>query len=221
MKEIYLETLEKNQEIIDMLNFANEQMKSIGYTEHGFRHSIVVAKRTKQILKDLNYDNHIYEMGGIAGLLHDLGNSILRHNHAETGAIIALNFMLKYHCTMSDAIKVASAIANHDERHGQPIHELAAALIIADKSDAHRSRVQDTPDSETFDIHDKVNASVTDNKLIIDSEKRNILLKMTIDQNIAKVRDYFLLFIDRVKLCEQSAKVLNATFTLNINGQDM
>ena len=221
MKELYLEALENNQEIIDMLNFSNNQMRAIGYTEHGLRHSLTVAKRTKQILKELNYDNHIYEMGGIAGLMHDLGNSVLRHNHAETGAIIALNFLLKKNATMSDAIYIASAIANHDEKHGQPIHELSAALIIADKSDAHRSRVQDSPLSDTFDIHDKVNASVLENNLIVNSEKRNILLKMTIDQKIATVRDYFLIFVDRMKLCETAAKILNASFTLNINGQDL
>lgn len=221
MSEIYLETYENSQHVRDLLEYANKQMKAIGYTEHGERHALTVARRTKKILKDLGYPNHIYELGGISGLLHDLGNSIIRINHAETGAIIALELMLNDNCTMADAIKVSAAIGNHDETYGKPIDELTAALIIADKSDAHRSRVQKDYMALDFDIHDRVNYSVIENDLLVDSEKREIKLVMTIDQEVARVYDYFNIFSERVKLCESAAEVLDAKFFININGQNL
>lgn len=221
MGEAYLEAFEEMQDVRDLLEYANKQMKAIGYTEHGERHALTVARRTKRILKDLGYPNHLYELGGISGLLHDLGNSIIRVNHAETGALIALSIMMNNNSTMADAIMVSAAVGNHDETYGKPIDELTAALIIADKSDAHRSRVQKDYMALDFDIHDKVNYSVIENDLVVDPEKREITLKMVIDQEVARVSDYFNIFADRIKLCENAASVLNATFYININGQDL
>lgn len=52
----------------------------------------------------------------------------------------------------ADIATIVAAIGNHDEGTGVPVNAIAAALILADKSDVRRSRVRN-PEKKTFDIH--------------------------------------------------------------------
>jgi hypothetical protein len=115
---------------------------------------------------------------------------------------------------------IVTAIGNHDEGTGVPVNEIAAALIIADKSDVRRSRVRNN-DFSSFDIHDRVNYSVSDSKLTISNDKKEIFLSMTIDTQYSSVMDYFEIFLDRMILCRKAAERLGLRFRLVINGQTL
>lgn len=206
------------REVKVLLDYSNRQMKAIGYTEHGLRHASVVAFRSEYILTMGNFPPEDAILAGIAGLMHDLGNAITRNSHPETSALIALNVLLRHNMDIEYAIKIAAAIGNHEEPYGQPIDPIAAAVIIADKSDVHKTRVQDEEASATFDIHDRVNYSVIKNDLVVDKEKKTITLYLETDQTIASVMEYFEIFVDRMTLCERASKILGLTFRLNING---
>ena len=117
---------------------------------------------------------------------------------------------------LDETISVMSAIANHDEHVGEPTDEMAAALIIADKADVHRSRVRNE-NFISFDIHDRVNFAVTKSFLTVDEKKMMIKLELVIDTKISHVMEYFEIFIDRMILCRKAAKLLDCRFGLVIN----
>ena len=97
---------------------------------------------------------------------------------------------------------------------------LAAALILADKSDVRRSRVRNT-DISTFDIHDRVNYSVTKSELKINEAHTLIKLKLTVDTHMGSVMDYFEIFMARMILCRKAAEKLGLQFKLMINEQQL
>lgn len=187
-----------------------------GYTEHSYRHLGIVANRTEEILTKLGYDEHIIQLGKIAGYMHDLGNCVNRYDHAHSGAIIAYNILKEMGMPVQDRTEIMMAIGNHDEDTGTAISDISAALILADKSDVHRDRVAKT-NMTTFDIHDKVNYAVTDSDLIIDSENRTVTLDLTIDTKMCPVLDYFEIFMKRTMMSKYAAKYLNIWFELIIN----
>lgn len=187
-----------------------------GYTEHSTRHINIVSERAGKILADLGYDERSIELAKIAGYLHDIGNCVNRVDHAHSGAIIAYNILKEMGMDIQERTEIMMAIGNHDENTGTAISDISAALILADKSDVHRTRVRNTNVS-TFDIHDRVNYAVTDAKLNLDSEKRIISLKLTIDTNICPVLDYFEIFMQRTMMSKYAAKFLNIWFELIIN----
>ncbi len=53
-------------------------------------------------------------------------------------------------------------------------------MILADKSDVHRSRVRKDASIE-MDIHDRVNYAVTQRFLRVDPEARTLTLELAID----------------------------------------
>ncbi len=187
-----------------------------GYTEHSYRHLGIVANRTEEILTKLGYDEHIIQLGKIAGYMHDLGNCVNRYDHAHSGAIIAYNILKEMGMPVQDRTEIMMAIGNHDEDTGTAISDISAALILADKSDVHRDRVAKT-NMTTFDIHDKVNYAVTDSDLIIDSENRTVTLDLIIDTKMCPVLDYFEIFMKRTMMSKYAAKYLNIWFELIIN----
>lgn len=187
-----------------------------GYTEHSYRHLGIVANRTEEILTKLGYDEHIIQLGKIAGYMHDLGNCVNRYDHAHSGAIIAYNILKEMGMPVQDRTEIMMAIGNHDEDTGTAISDISAALILADKSDVHRDRVAKT-NMTTFDIHDKVNYAVTDSDLIIDSENKTVTLDLTIDTKMCPVLDYFEIFMKRTMMSKYAAKYLNIWFELIIN----
>ena len=213
---ITLEDVKQNIEVQALINAAQAQVDALGYTEHSNRHINIVANRCGEILQSLGYDEHTVELGKIAGYLHDIGNAINRHDHAHSGAILAYQILKEMGMTAEDRTQILMAIGNHDEDTGTAVSSISAALILADKSDVHRSRVSNT-NMATFDIHDRVNYAVTDAKLEVNAHERKITLRLTIDTEICPVLNYFQIFMDRTMMSKYAAKFLNIWFELVIN----
>lgn len=213
---ITLEDVIKNEEVQAFVNASQKQLQALGYTEHSNRHIGIVSKRTGEILTKLGFDERTIELGKIAGYLHDIGNCVNRVDHAHTGAILAYNILKEMGMSAEERTEIMMAIGNHDEETGTAVSEISAALILADKSDVHRDRVVNT-NMSTFDIHDRVNYAVTDAKLELDEKSRKITLKLTIDNEICPVLNYFQIFMDRTMMSKYAAKYLNIWFELIIN----
>ncbi len=191
-----------------------------GFTEHGFAHVTTVCKKAEYILKSLKATPQEIELAKIAAYMHDIGNLVNRKEHAQSGAIMAFRILLSKGMNATDTATVVSAIGNHDEGTGVPVDNVAAAIILADKSDVRRSRVRNR-DITTFDIHDRVNYSVTESDLTVDAAKKEITLELKIDTEIGSVMDYFEIFLERMILCRKAAETLGLRFRLRINGQSL
>ena len=213
---ITLENVKQNSEIKSLINAAQEQVDAIGFTEHSERHINIVSDRCGEILQALGYDEHIVELGKIAGYLHDIGNAINRHDHAHSGAILAYQILKEMGMPADDRTQILMAIGNHDEDTGSAVSNISAALILADKADVHRSRVTNT-NMATFDIHDRVNYAVTDAKLEVNAKDRKVTVRLNIDTEICPVLDYFEIFMDRTMMSKYAAKFLNVWYELVIN----
>lgn len=193
-------------------------MDAIGYTEHGARHAERSAQMAGHILAALGYSARSSQLASMAAYLHDIGNVISRDSHHVSGAHIAFDFLREHGVPTDELTDVVSAIGNHEESAGAPITPIAAAVIIADKADVHRSRVQNS-DASTFDIHDRVNWSAVDSGLVVDRETKSIGLELTIDTSMSSVMEYFEIFLDRMVMCRSAAEALGCQFELTINGQ--
>ena len=187
-----------------------------GYTEHSHRHISIVSKRAGDILEKLQYPERTVELARIAGYLHDIGNCVNRTDHAHSGAILAYQILKDMGMDVKHRTEIMMAIGNHDEQTGTAVSDISAALILADKSDAHRSRVVNKNIS-SFDKHDKVNYAVTESKFILNKEERKVTLDLTIDTKISPVLDYFEIFMDRTMMSKYAAKYLGIWFELIIN----
>ncbi len=197
---------------------ADASLGALGYTEHSFAHVCQVAETAACILQTLGHSSRDVELAKIAGYLHDIGNLVNRSAHSQSGAIMAFQLLNEMGMDAEDIATVCTAIGNHDEGTGVPVNPVAAALILADKSDVRRSRVRDQ-DKRDFDIHDRVNYSVIQSHLRIDETLSVVTLSLTIDTNFGSVMDYFEIFLERMLLCRKAAKSLNLQFQLLINGQ--
>ena len=213
---ITLQEIKKNNEVKHLLRFAARQLAEIGYTEHSFRHVGLVAKTAGNILKELSYDEREIELARIAGYLHDIGNAVNRVDHAHTGAILAYDILIRIGMPVDDALEIMLAIGQHDEQTGTAVSVISAALILADKSDVHRSRVNN-PDKKNFGIHDKVNYAVESSKIEVRQETKSAVLILGIDTEISPVMDYFEIFLGRMSMCRRAAEYLGLTFHLDIN----
>lgn len=213
---IKLEDIKENDEVKELMNYAQIQLNELGYTEHGVRHVSIVSHRAGQILEILGYDEREIELAKIAGYLHDIGNSINRVDHAHNGAMLAYNILKDMGMDVKSRTEILMAIGNHDEVTGTAVSDISAALILADKSDVHRDRVVQT-NMALFDKHDTVNYAVTNAELIINKEERKITLNLTIDTTICPVLDYFEIFMERTMMSKYAAKYLNIWFELIIN----
>lgn len=214
------EELKKNSEIQTYITRADESLCALGYTEHSFAHVCKAADTVKYLLTTLGYPAHDVEVAQIAAYLHDIGNLVNRVDHSQSGAIMAFRLLDHMGMDAEDLATVVTAIGNHDEGTGVPVNPIAAALILADKSDVRRSRVRNQ-DVSTFDIHDRVNYSVTRAALTINDDRTDILLDLTIDTQYGTVMDYFEIFLSRMILCRKAAATLGLRFALQINGQKM
>lgn len=199
------------------LKSANANLKLIGYTEHGRRHAGLVGHIAANVLRRLGFSAREIELAEIAGYLHDIGNCINREQHGQSGALLANAILLELGMPLEEVITVMSAIGNHEEERGHAVSAVAAALILADKSDVHRSRVQSS-DPTTFDIHDRVNYAATRSFLRVDTNsERRITLELTVDVEMASVMNYFEIFLSRMVMCRRAAEFLGARFGLRIN----
>lgn len=206
----------KNEEINTYIRQADIALSALGYTEHSFAHVTAVAEKAGYILQTLGYSERNVELAKIAGYLHDIGNLVNRIDHSQSGAVMAFRILDHLNFPPDEIGMIVAAIGNHDEGTGVPVSPLAAALILADKSDVRRNRVRNE-DITTFDIHDRVNYSVTSAELMIDDDHDAIQLTLKIDTEYGSVMDYFEIFLDRMILCRKAAERLGLQFKLVIN----
>ena len=209
----------KNDEAVKAyITAADESLRALGYTEHSFSHVQRVALTAAYVLEHLGYDKHTVELAKIAGVLHDIGNLVNRTEHSQSGAVMAFRILDNKGMPPADIATVVTAIGNHDEGTGVPVNAVAAALIIADKSDVRRSRVRNK-DTSTFDIHDRVNYSVTSSALTVNADEKFLILELEIDTDISPVMDYFEIFLGRMMMCRRASDMLGLEFRMTINSQ--
>ncbi len=210
------EDVKNNVEVKALVEGSQKQLNALGYTEHSVRHVTMVANRAAEVLHTLGYPKERIELARIAGYLHDIGNCVNRVDHAHTGAILAYQILKGMGLDTEKRTEIMMAIGNHDEQTGTAVSDISAALILADKSDVHRSRVVNKNIS-TFDKHDKVNYAVTNADFTISKEEKKATLNLTIDTKISPVLDYFEIFMDRTMMSKHAAKYLGIWFELIIN----
>jgi metal-dependent HD superfamily phosphatase/phosphodiesterase len=213
------EAVKNDPEVQAMIAAANRNLGVLGFTEHGFRHVGLVANIARNVMHRLEYDLRHEELAQIAGYMHDIGNVISRHGHATSSALLAHTILTRLGMVPEDVIVVMSAIGSHGDDHGrlgEPVHPVSAALVLADKSDVHRSRVRNT-DPTAFDDHDRVNYATTSSFLRVNGDSSTITLELEIDTAMASVMEYFELFLPRMQMCRRAADVLEHTFRITIN----
>ncbi len=215
---ITFEQIRENPAIRAYIQEADRLLEALGYTEHSFAHVGRVADTAKYILTTMDYPAREAELAEIAGWLHDIGNIVNRHDHAQSGALMAFRLLDNLGMEPREIAKIVAAIGNHDEGTAEPISAIAAALILADKTDVRYTRVR-AQDAAAFDIHDRVNFAVREANTAIDGEKKNIALDMAIDTQYCSVMDYFEIFLGRMLLCRRAAEYFGLSFRLSVNGQ--
>ena len=210
----------KDENIKTYIRKADESLQALGFTEHSFAHVMKVSENAAYILSTMGYGEHDIEVAKIAGYLHDIGNLVNRKEHSQSGAVMAWSILNDMGCDPGELATIVTAIGNHDEGTGVPVNAVAAALILADKSDVRWTRVRNQ-DSATFDIHDRVNYSSKKSVLKINEDKTLVKLKLTIDNHYGSVMEYFEIFMERMILCRKAAEKLGLQFKLIINEQQL
>ncbi len=213
---ITLEQVKNHPDVKVYIKKANEFLGVIGYTEHGERHGNYVAWNARKILQELGHDAHTCELAAIAGYIHDIGNVVSRYLHPNAGAFLASQFLKELDMPVEDRVIIMSAVGNHDEGSCDAVSPVSAALVIADKSDVHRSRVRSLKEI-SFDIHDRVNYAVTKSELRMDARKKVITLKLDIDREISDMVEYFEIFSARMVACRRAARLLGCTFDVEVS----
>lgn len=212
------EQLKRDQAVRVYIAQADATMEALGFTEHSFAHVTKVAQTAGMILETLGYPERTVELARIAGYLHDIGNIVNRVDHSQSGAVMAFRMLDRMEFPPEEIATIVSAIGNHDEGSGVPVNAVAAALIIADKSDVRRSRVRDKNTVST-DIHDRVNYSATAAEVQVDMDRSVLKLDLQVDTAVSSVMEYFEIFMKRMLMCRKAAEKLGLTFELDINGQ--
>lgn len=214
---ITYDMVRQSQEIRTYITQADQSLSSLGFTEHSFAHVTRCAEYAARILEQLGYPERDRELARIAGYMHDIGNVVNRHDHALSGATMAFRILDKMGMEPPDVAAVITAIGHHDDSTAFPVNPVAAALILADKTDVRRSRVRNK-DPHSFDIHDRVNYAAERSELELDPEQRTVTLSLSINTEVCAVMDYFEIFLERMLLCRRAAERLGLTFKLDING---
>lgn len=209
--------IREDEEIKIYIQKADETLRALGYTEHTFAHVGRASHIAHELLLNLGYEERVAELAQIAGYMHDIGNVVNRIDHAQSGAMMAFRLLDKKGMEASEVATIVTAIGNHDEATAFPVNAVAAALILADKSDVRRSRVRNQ-DVASFDIHDRVNYAVEESSLTLLPEEHAVKLELTIDTDICPVIDYFEIFLGRMLLCRRAAAFFDLKFRLIING---
>ncbi len=196
---------------------ADRNLDAMGYTEHGHRHCGLVASIAYNILERLGYPARTAELAGIAGYLHDVGNVVSRDHHGQSSAIMVMHILERLGMDYDEIALIMAAVGNHEEEYGHPVNEISAAVILADKSDVHWTRVR-KKDAAYMDIHDRVSYAAQRSFLDVNPEKKIITLDLAIDTSICPVLDYFEIFLTRMSMCRRAAEVLGCQFKIEING---
>ena len=214
---ITLQEIKQNENIKALIKAGNRYLETLGYTDHGPRHVSYVSRTAAAILKSLGYSPRETELAAIAGWVHDVGNSVNRHDHGPNGAILLFPLLREAGMDITDVMEVVTAVGNHEEQSGTISSAVSAALVIGDKSDAHRTRVRNgKPDPD--DVHDRVNYSILENKVTVDRKHKVIRHELTMDET-SSVLEYLQIYLARIIMCEQAAAFLNCSFDLVINGR--
>jgi len=213
---VTIEQVRRDPEVITFLQNANDILLMLGYTEHGQRHAGLVGHIAENILERLGFDLRVRQLANVAGYLHDLGNVVHRENHALSGSMMAWQILSRMGMPPGECALIMNAIGNHEEERGMASTPVSAALIIADKADVHRSRVQN-PDVATFDIHDRVNYASTRSFVRVRADEKIIALELEIDTSYAQVIEYFEIFLSRMTMVRQAVQFLKCDFQLIIN----
>ena len=212
------ELLKQDHAVQVYIRQADAALEALGFTEHSFAHVTRVATVAADILEKLGYPERTVELAKIAGYLHDIGNVVNRTDHSQSGAVMAFRILDRMEFPPEENATIVSAIGNHDEGTGVPVNPVAAALIIADKSDVRRSRVRDQK-TVTTDIHDRVNYATLKSDLLLEGD--SLTLDIQVDTAVSSVSEYFEIFLKRMLLCRKAAQTLNLAFHLRINDQSM
>ena len=215
--KITYEDVKNSPEIRTYITQADASLIALGFTEHSFAHVTKCAVTASGLLRDLGYDDRQIELAKIAGFMHDIGNVVNRHDHAISGATMAFRILDKMGMEPADGAAVITAIGYHDDKTAFPVNAIAAALLLADKTDVRRSRVRNK-DTISFDIHDRVNYAVEKSDLTLDTAAKTVTLTLSINTEVCAVMDYFEIFLDRMLLCRKAAEFFGLTFKLDING---
>lgn len=223
MSNVTYKYIKQNKDIQTYINHADAALSNIGYTEHSNAHVERAADTAHMILSRLGYSERECELAQIAAYMHDIGNVVNRNGHAHSGAVMAFRLLDKMGMPASEIALIISAIGNHDENTASPVNPVAAALILADKTDVRRSRVRLAEQYKAShgepvdDIHDRVNYAVEKSEIYFSDDKQSLILSLTIDLSICSVMDYFEIFLQRMSLCKNAAKALGVTFSVVIN----
>ncbi|NLX83743.1 MAG: HD domain-containing protein [Clostridiales bacterium] len=217
---ITLEHIKKNPAVRAYIKKSDESLLAMGFTEHSFAHVTRVAVTAQRILEETGHTQRDGELAAIAGYLHDIGNMINRKGHETSGALMAFYLLSEMGMPEEEIATITTTIGNHDESTAFPVNDVAAALIIADKSDVRRTRVRNK-DTIAFDIHDRVNYAVTQSTITVHKELGEIHLALAIDTEASPLSEYFEIFLSRMILCRKAAEKLGYQFGLVINGQKM
>ncbi len=215
-KTVMLTDVQAHPMVKTFIEYGNQHLGAMGYTEHSFRHATLTANIASNILNRLGHSERDSQLASIAGYLHDIGNVVSRYNHGQTGAWLAKEVLRELGMGWEEIALVMSAIGNHEEEYGESVNNIAAALILADKSDVHHSRVRHK-DIALFDIHDRVNSAVQHSFLRVNEEEKTITLELTIDTAMSGVMEYFEIFLTRMIMCRRAADFLGTRFSLVVN----
>ena len=215
---VTFEMVRNDPDIRTYITQADASLTALGFTEHSFAHVTKCAEVASDLLSQLGFSSREAELAKIAGFMHDIGNLVNRHSHAVSGAAMAFTILNRMNMPAEDIAVVITAIGHHDDSTAFPVNAVAAALILADKTDVRRSRVRNR-DTIKFDIHDRVNYAVERTDLTLDKNAKTITLSLSINTEVCAVMDYFEIFLDRMLLCRRAAEFFGLTFRLQVNEQ--
>ncbi|HHW71878.1 MAG TPA: HD domain-containing protein [Firmicutes bacterium] len=214
---ITLADIQSDPDFRTLIERSGASLKGRGYTEHGLRHVTYVAEKAAQILTELGFDDRTVELAAIAGYLHDVGNLFNRKDHGIAGAALVYQELRRKGMDLDEICTITGAIGNHEESNGRAVSPVSAALILADKSDAHRTRANRREDDRRPGVHHRVNLAITDSRLYVDRESKTITLEISFDQTICQIMDYFEIYLTRMEMCKQASTLLGCRFRLIIN----
>ncbi|RJR32012.1 phosphohydrolase [Candidatus Parcubacteria bacterium] len=214
--ELTLARVKKDRQINEFIKQTNHYLKELGYTDHGFRHVNIVADRALSLAAKIGLSKKTGELAAIAGYCHDMGNFLGRTQHHYWAAMLFSQIYIK-EADPNDLSTIMQAIVNHDKNDLKLLNDVSAILVLADKSDVHRSRVLEVVKNGNMDIHDRVNYSVTDSDLFVEKNKKIIHLFLKVDTKVTSVLEYFEIFTERMTFCRTAAEYLGYRFSLEIN----
>lgn len=213
-----LNNIKQNPQIEEFIKQTDIKLNAMNYTDHGKRHAKIVSDRAQMVARKAGFTSQEIEYSGIAGYCHDMGNFYDRNLHHYWAGIFLHNIL----CSKTDDIEgltaIVQAIANHDKDEARLTNKISAALIIADKSDVHRDRVNEkSRELIQKDIHSRVNYAVKRNDLDVNEDTKTITLMLQLNTKQSAVMDYFEIFTPRMNYCRKSAEYLGFKFKLVIN----